>query len=332
MADLKISQLTTATAPLAGTEVLPLVQSSSTKKAAVNTLLSYASPVDNTVVRFNGTTGAVQNTNVVIDDNNNVGLAVTPSAWNSSEYRALQLGAGGWIAGRTQAGDEDKVLIGANLYNDGSWKYIASDQGSFYGQFGGVHYWYTAPTGVAGAAATVTQRLELGATGDLTLNTGNLIQGTAAKGINFTANTPAAGMTSQLLNWYEEGTWTPVLSDGTNNATMSANSQGVYTRIGRQVTVIGQVETTSLGSVTGNIRITGLPFSAGTGAAFYSSNAVGYAELMNLTAGQTIGVAINQTQNYVTLNLWDSTGGTTKMQATEWSSDGVMQFQLTYFA
>lgn len=38
MADLKISQLTGATTPLAGTEVVPLVQSSTTKKVAVSDL------------------------------------------------------------------------------------------------------------------------------------------------------------------------------------------------------------------------------------------------------------------------------------------------------
>jgi hypothetical protein len=35
MADLKISQLTGATTPLAGTEVLPIVQSGTTKKVSV---------------------------------------------------------------------------------------------------------------------------------------------------------------------------------------------------------------------------------------------------------------------------------------------------------
>lgn len=39
MADLKISQLTSATTPLAGTEQVPLVQSSSTKKTTVNDLM-----------------------------------------------------------------------------------------------------------------------------------------------------------------------------------------------------------------------------------------------------------------------------------------------------
>ena len=38
MADLKISQLTGATTPLAGTEVLPVVQGGSTKKVSVANL------------------------------------------------------------------------------------------------------------------------------------------------------------------------------------------------------------------------------------------------------------------------------------------------------
>jgi hypothetical protein len=39
MADLKISQLTNATTPLAGTEQVPLVQSGTTKKATVDNLI-----------------------------------------------------------------------------------------------------------------------------------------------------------------------------------------------------------------------------------------------------------------------------------------------------
>lgn len=53
MADLKISQLSSATLPLAGTEVLPIVQSSSTKKVTTDDLT-----VKN--VRSNATTGILQ--------------------------------------------------------------------------------------------------------------------------------------------------------------------------------------------------------------------------------------------------------------------------------
>lgn len=53
MADLKISQLTSATTPLAGTEVLPIVQSGSTKKVPSDDLT-----VKN--LRSNATTGILQ--------------------------------------------------------------------------------------------------------------------------------------------------------------------------------------------------------------------------------------------------------------------------------
>jgi hypothetical protein len=97
--------------------------------------------------------------------------------------------------------------------------------------------------------------------GDVNLSTGNITQGTAGKGTNFTANTPVAGMTSQLLNWYEEGTWTPA-----GNGISFSSASGRYTRIGRQVTCTFTVTfpTTASGS---NAQVTGLPFTAGANTA-----------------------------------------------------------------
>ena len=74
--------------------------------------------------------------------------------------------------------------------------------------------------------------------------TGNLVPGTAAKGINFTANTPAAGMTSQLLNWYEEGTWTPTVTASTPGITPPTftSTSGTYTRVGRTVYITYNIQ------------------------------------------------------------------------------------------
>lgn len=96
--------------------------------------------------------------------------------------------------------------------------------------------------------------------------TGNLIPGTAAKGINFTANTPAAGMTSQLLNWYEEGTWTP-----TGNGVTLSSATGTYIRIGKTVTVFLDITmpVTANGS---QCSFGGLPFTVGTSGGM----AIGY--------------------------------------------------------
>jgi hypothetical protein len=113
----------------------------------------------------------------------------------------------------------------------------------------------------------------------------NYVPSVAGKGINFTANTPAAGMTSQLLNWYEEGTWTP--NQGAGLTVVGAfSSTGLYTRIGRQVTVTGRVTgSTSINTSGSGIVCTNLPFTVGT-----NSNSVG---VMTNTATNNTNVYVN---------------------------------------
>ena len=96
----------------------------------------------------------------------------------------------------------------------------------------------------------------------------NMVVATAARGVNFTANTAAAGMTSQLLNWYEQGTWTPTFTCATpGNLVFTYDGRsGTYTRIGRQVTVtcgITSLSPISHTTASGGVVITGLPFVAG---------------------------------------------------------------------
>jgi hypothetical protein len=149
-------------------------------------------------------------------------------------------------------------------------------------------------------------------------------------GITFPA-TQSASSDANTLDDYEEGDWTPVLSDGTNNATMeTGTTQGKYTKIGKMVTVNFTVLTSSLGSVSGNITITGLPFVAGTGLApqpvFSSGN-----QQLNVTAGQYVSGRIGATSSFVELWITNSTAGMTQMTATQWSSDGYANFSASYF-
>jgi hypothetical protein len=80
----------------------------------------------------------------------------------------------------------------------------------------------------------------------------------AGKGIDFSANTGAAGMTSELLNWYEEGVWTPTWSGGSVTV-----NQSRYTRIGRQVTWI--FDLTFGASASSSDSDLTLPFTVGGG-------------------------------------------------------------------
>jgi hypothetical protein len=164
------------------------------------------------------------------------------------------------------------------------------------------------------------------ATDNLTI-AGNLVIGTSGKGIDFSA-TPGTG-TSELLADYEEGTWTPVLSDGTNNATMGASNVGRYVKIGSQVTLFAYVVTSSLGSVSGSLRITGIPFNAGSN--MNSGSAAGYGQSLIIVAGQSVCCLITAASAYVDLRIWSAITGTTQLQNTNWTgSGGGIIFSITY--
>ena len=83
-------------------------------------------------------------------------------------------------------------------------------------------------------------------------------------GILFSATADASGMDNELLDDYEEGTWTPNLATASGTFT-TMNITGVtcsYVKIGKQVTVQGAFNTSdvSIGTALGGLRLTGIPF------------------------------------------------------------------------
>lgn len=193
MSNKKISALTSAAVPLAGTEVIPLVQSGATVKVAVSNLTAGRS---------------IQ------------ALDLTTS------------GAGLALTGRY---DATYPTVGVGYFQLVTNN---SDQSN-----GGM----TVKTNLSGTMTDAVAFKE----------DGNVYVLRAAKGINFTANTPAAGMTSQLLNWYEEGTWTPA-----GNGVTFSSATGKYTRTGNLVTATFAV-TFPTTADTNNAQISGLPFTVG---------------------------------------------------------------------
>jgi hypothetical protein len=193
---------------------------------------------------------------------------------------AVTLNAG--TANQVQYLNGSKVLTGsANLTFDGTTLTAAGFAGPFNGTVGAgtantgsfttllVSSTFTLSTGTANGvpylngSKIVTTGTALAFDGtNLTLGTGNIVQGTAAKGYNFTANTALAGKTSQLLNWYEEGTWTPTVTSQAGAITTYA-SGGTYTRVGRQVTVTAYVDLTNVGTASGYLQISNFPFKNG---------------------------------------------------------------------
>ena len=152
-------------------------------------------------------------------------------------------------------------------------------------------------------------------------------------GINMSQNQPAAdagSMASEHLDHYEEGTWTPVLSDGSNNATMHGDAAGVYTRIGNVVRIGCLLQTTSLGSVSGAVRMTGLPFTTRNDNDSYAGLFVSGAGSLDITASESLSVMIAVNTTYATVKIWNATGGITGLDAAEWTSNGEAYIAGTY--
>jgi len=76
-------------------------------------------------------------------------------------------------------------------------------------------------------------------------------------GVTFNGDTAAAN----ALDDYEEGTWTPTVTPASGSIT-AYTSSGTYTKIGRTVVCQLRVTTTTIGTASGYLEVTNLPFSA----------------------------------------------------------------------
>ncbi len=101
--------------------------------------------------------------------------------------------------------------------------------------------------------------------GNLSVDKGNIIIGTAGKGIDFSATSNGSGTTSsEILSDYEEGTWTPVIrGDATAGTYEIASHYSHYTKVGRLVTLSTfiQLAGSLTGGGSGYLQITGVPFA-----------------------------------------------------------------------
>jgi len=367
MSDKKISQLTGATSPLAGTEELPIVQSGSTKKVTVANLTAGRSVsaselvVDN--ITIDGNTISSTNTNGdVILDPNGTGVVVaqgvsgastgtvnapvtlmikdndiigsggdTTNAWGKIKWSTADTSSGG------PGGGAEIGLVYNNQFGAGYKMYIATSETNAAPKkrieiqpFGNIEFFQNDGT---------TKHSEfIAASGNLNLLLGNLVIGTAGKGIDFSADGQAAGMTSELLNDYETGTWTPTLTtSGTGFTSVSyfpGAVTGRYTKVGNLVTVQGSMRTDSLtvGSASGNLRIGGLPFTAANIA--FSDSCVSVAAVSGFNTNQPSGGRVLGNTTQIALEYRATANGVTAVMDFAEANTGynvnIINFSATY--
>ena len=168
----------------------------------------------------------------------------------------------------------------------------------------------------------------LGVDAGLDIAGGNLTFTTADKGVHLGVTSATA---ANLMTDYEEGTFTAAIQDNSGNSATLSNSTMTYRKVGTLVSIQGYISTTSLGSLSGAIHMTGLPFTVPNANAAYASVNIGFASGLAINANGHISgyFSINNTQ--MILVNWDATTGVTNMSKDELSADGAFILSGHYY-
>ena len=220
---------------------------------------------------------------------NQVGVGVVPNdGWNTN-FLGIDINNQGGIHHYTSA----DLTVENNAYFDSSnaWKYKRDGYASrlnFVNASGNVKF-SSAASGSADGAISFLDNIEMEhSSGDLKVTRGDIFFAGSGKGINLgvTSNTD-----SNTLDDYEEGTWTPTMT----NITLST-AEGQYIKVGKLVTAHFNIVLPST-STTNTAVISSLPFNtAGVnqyGGGFFSYQNTSYDMLTLYNQGETYCTILN---------------------------------------
>ena len=162
------------------------------------------------------------------------------------------------------------------------------------------------------------ERVRITSGGELQIANGNLKLSTAGTGIDFSATGQATGMSNELLDDYEEGSWTP-----TGTSDLSSVSNGRYIKVGRLVTITCRLNFGSSSSST-RADIGGLPFTPDQNL---SNSAMGSAVGETTYTGADRPFAGIEIGGIIRFRI----NGGTSMTYANWSSKSV-RMSLSYFS
>ena len=126
---------------------------------------------------------------------------------------------------------------------------------------------HSTSTAAGSAPAAESRKVRILPGGDVVIDNGDLVVANG-HGIDFSdTGGPTNGSgSSEVLDDYETGTFTPILSDNISSGSAASyqNQSGHYTKIGNIVHIIGSLRANDISNMTSsaNLKIRGLPFVA----------------------------------------------------------------------
>ena len=275
------------------------------------------------------------NVRQTIDGSGNVGIGVTPSAWQTTSYKALQFGFGSVLVGQT---DATVTNLGANFYINSSYIYTYknTEAASRYEQYMGQHKWHTAPSGTAGTAITFTQAMTLDAAGRLGIAVTPSTWASNWKGIEF--------QVGGSVGSFSTGTMViggNTINNGSNNIYKTAAGASLYSQYNGSHAWYSAASGTAGSTISWSIgmqmntsgvsvdKLFAVTHIAGTGSGIpYINFSYAGTTIGSITQSGTTAVLYNTTSDYRLKNNARALVGSgefidaLKPTTWEWSEDG----------
>jgi hypothetical protein len=225
-----------------------------------------------------------------IDSSGNVGVGITnPNSFGKLVVKTSSTSEAAGLA--VMSSTNDSILT---IYNSGSVHNIGATYSS---------------TGSYQPIAFVTsgsERMRINAGAPILCLAGGNTSATGT-GIAFPA-TQSASSDANTLDDYEEGTFTPTVIGSTSAGTATYSAQNAkYTKIGRVVEYEIYMQW-SAGNGTGNLKITGLPFTA-SATTTYPAPSIGYLSNIGLTANNVAVAYIESNSTTIAIEQYPVGGG-----------------------
>ena len=260
-------------------------------------------------------TNATEKIRIATDGRITVGTTVV----GHGDADALTIATTGGYTGITLRSDTDQ---GGAIYFSDATSGVAQYDGFFY-------YNQNLRKMVFGTATA--NAMSIDSNQNIDAVSGNFVVATSGKGLDFAATGgPNNGSgTSELLDDYEEGTFTPAyaMSSGGHNITY-ATQQGNYTKIGDTVSIEIYITINGINANgSGSLYVTGLPF---TKTSRYGGMNISYVHGLNNTEITHALVDVNSTNLY--LYNFDGSSVTNASVAGSFTVNTQMMFNGTYLA
>jgi hypothetical protein len=150
----------------------------------------------------------------------------------------------------------------------------------------------------------------------------------SGKGIDFSATSNGSGTTtSELLNDYEEGTWTGTLKGSVSDPTTPVTATGYYTKVGNKVFATIAINNATTTGASGIVTVSGLPF---TSAATNNSHGSVMSTFYDFNGGTSLVALLGSSTTNVNIMTSGDDADWNDVLHTAGSSRS-LRFSITYF-